>query len=83
MTSADHHTQLGLVEAKLFASTELAVIHVIDASEDIDDAAVRLQALGMDERQAVAILDLPLRARLQTERAKLFDEAQRLRQLLN
>ncbi len=81
MTSPSTRKQLGIVEAQLFASTELAVIHTIDASRDIDDAVRRLQELGMDEPQARIVLDMPLRTRLQSERGALFAEAERLRAL--
>ena len=76
-------TQLGLVEAQLFASTDLAVIHAIDASHDLDAAATHLQQLGMNEAQALTVLDMPLRARVHAERAALFAEAGRLRDLLH
>lgn len=82
MTHSSLRTQLGIVEAQLFASTELAVVHAIDKSSSADEASTQLQQLGMSEAQALIVLDMPLRARLQDERAALFAEAERLRDLI-
>lgn len=82
MTPSSLRTQLGIVEAQLFASTELSVIHAIDASHDAAEATQQLQQLGMSEAQAMVVLDMPLRARLHIERLALFAEAERLRDLI-
>lgn len=82
MTSSNPRSQLSLVEAQLFASTELAVITAIDASEDVGEAVIRLEALGMTRDEAAFVLEMPLRRRTHVERRALFEEAERLRQAM-
>ena len=82
MTFSQLKDQLGLVEAKLFASAELVVIQAIDTSDDRPDAVDRLQQFGMSAAQADVVLDLPLCTRTRAERNALFVEAERLRRLL-
>jgi len=79
MTTSDLQRQLSLVEAQLFASTALAVIDALDVSADVDEAAIRLQALGMTRDEAATVLEMPLRARTKAERDVLLREAERLR----
>lgn len=75
----DPRTELSLVEAQLFASTDLAVIQAIDASEDVPEAIERLRSLGMTSTEAEAVLEMPLRTRTRSERRVLFEQAKRLR----
>ncbi len=82
MTPSNPRSQLSLVEAQLFASTELAVIMAIDASEDVGEAVIRLEDLGMTQGEAAFVLEMPLRRRTQAERRALFEEAERLRQAM-
>lgn len=83
MTERDHRTELSLVEAQLFASTDLAVITEIDASEDPGDAVDRLRTLGMTTAEAESVLEMPLRVRTRSERNQLLVEAERLRRLID
>ena len=60
---ADLRRELSLVDAKLFATTNPAVIEAIDSSADTNEALHRLQELGMSETEADSVLEMPLRAR--------------------
>jgi len=75
----DPRTELSLVEARLFASTDLAVIQAIDTSEDLSEAVERLRSLGMTRSEAETVLEMPLRTRTRSERRILFEQAERLR----
>lgn len=75
----DPKTELSLLEAKLFASSELAVIEAIDACADAAEAVERLRALGMSATEAEAVLELPFRARTLADRRELLEAAERLR----
>lgn len=83
MTSPDSREQLSLVEAQLFASTQLAVISAIDKSADSKQAVINLRELGMSQVEAETVLEMPLRTRTQLERERLLIEAERLRALFD
>lgn len=83
MNESELRIRLSLVEAQLFASTELAVIAAIDASPTVEDAVIRLQELGMTQAEAGAVLQMPLAVRTKAERDLLFAKAAELRSQLD
>lgn len=74
--------RLHVLEALALAMRERAVVlQVVDASDSMDDAVVRLgRRLGLDELQARAVLDMQLRLLVPAEVAKIEAEVRDARE---